>query len=49
MNVGARANVLRIRHDQDRKIYGCFEDGTIKSISAVKLDNPEISLIDFQE
>ena len=24
MNVGSKANILRVRHEQDRKIYGCF-------------------------
>jgi hypothetical protein len=49
MNVGAKANILRIRHEQDKKVYGCFEDGTIKVISAVKLDNPEVSFLDLQK
>lgn len=47
-NVGAKANVLRTRHQQDSKVYAAFDDGTIKLISAVKLENPEISFLDFQ-
>jgi len=46
--LGAIVNSFKTRSGQDRVKYCSLDDGSIKLLTAVKLDNPEVSYLDFQ-
>lgn len=48
IRLGAVVNTFKTRSGTDRAVYCSMSDGSIKMITAVKLDS-EVSYLDFQK